>query len=63
MYLQQDKKVKNALREAIVQAKKMTKRQANELIEKMKISENTLNKNVRMLSFHELAYLKEFTGK
>ena len=61
IYLQHDKKVKNALREAIVEVKSKTKKQANEIIDAMKITENTLNKNVRMLSFHELKYLKEAT--
>ena len=61
LYTQQDKKVKNALREAIVQAGGKTKTQASEMVEKMKITENTLNKNVRMLSYHELDYIKEVT--
>ena len=61
MYLQQDKKVKNALREAIIEINSKTKKQANEAIKTMKISPKTLNKNVRMLSYHELKYLKEAT--
>ena len=61
MYLQQDKKVKNALREAIVEINSKTKKQANEAIKAMKISPKTLDKNVRMLSFHELKYIKEAT--
>jgi len=61
IYLQHDKKLKNALREAIVDIKKKTKREAREIIERMKINQNTLNKNVKMLSFHELRYIKEAT--
>lgn len=63
LYLQQDKKTKNALREALVQAAKKTKNEAREIVEKMKISEKTLLKNVRMLSCHELKYIKDTTAK
>lgn len=61
MYAQQDKKVKNALREAIVDVLKKTKKQAKEMMKSMKISGKTLDKNVRMLSYHELRYIKEAT--
>ena len=61
MYLQQDKKVKNALREAIAEVLKRTKKQANETIKGLKITDKTLNKNIRMLSYHELKYLREAT--
>jgi len=63
IYLQQDKKLKNALREAIVEALGKTKKQANEMIKGMKITDKTINKNVRMLSYHELKYVKDTTLK
>jgi 16S rRNA A1518/A1519 N6-dimethyltransferase RsmA/KsgA/DIM1 with predicted DNA glycosylase/AP lyase activity len=58
-YMQQDKKAKNALREAIVQAGHKTKKQAREMMEKLNISEKTSAKNVRMLSYHELKYIHQ----
>lgn len=59
--LQKDKKVKNALREAVVRIQNKTKNQAREIVDNWKINENTLTKNVKMLSYHELTYLKEVT--
>ncbi len=63
MSLQPTKKTKNALREAIADSTGRTKKQARGVIEKMGLNKRTLEKNVRMLSFHELRYIKDTTKK
>ncbi|MBW3022693.1 hypothetical protein KY308_01150 [Candidatus Woesearchaeota archaeon] len=47
LVMQHDKKLKNALREALVEVKKITKKQAKEAVEKLGLSNELLGKSVR----------------
>jgi len=50
LYLQQDKKLKNALREAIVEIKKTTKNKAREIIENLDLDKQSLDKSLKTVS-------------
>lgn len=60
IYLQHDKKLKNALREYLIKNKKMTKRQAKEKIKKMNLGEKALNRNVKNITAEEWTTLLDF---
>ena len=61
MCLQLTKKTKNALAEAFADVNGLTKKEARAAVEKMGISKRALEKTVRMLSYHELKYIKDTT--
>jgi len=53
LYMQHDKKLKNALREYLIINKKTTKRKAKEIINKIGLSEKSLNHNVKNISLND----------
>ena len=53
-----DKKTKNALREALVRGLNLTKRKAKEIINELGLSKKVLEKNSDLLSFEEFSRLK-----
>jgi len=54
VYRQHDKKLKNALREALVEVRKITKKQAREIIGKLELHEFVVNKGIDRISAAEL---------
>ena len=53
-----DKKTKNALQEALIEALSITKRQAKERITRLNLPKNVLEKNSDLLSFEEFSNMK-----
>ena len=53
-----DKKTKNALQEALIEALNLTKKQAKERITKLNLPKNVLEKNSDLLSFEEFSNMK-----
>lgn len=60
LYLQRDKKLKNALREALIKTKKVTKKEARRILEKEWGNANFLDKNIMGLTVAELEILDKF---
>lgn len=57
--VQLTKKTKNALIEALSIVKNITRKEARRYLEGKNVSKKTLEKTVRMLSYHELKWIKE----
>ncbi|TAL51501.1 MAG: hypothetical protein EPN86_06560, partial [Nanoarchaeota archaeon] len=60
LYLQRDKKLKNALREALIKTRKITKKEARIILEKELGNANFLDKNIMSLTVAELEILDKF---